>query len=96
MRFCVSDTGPGIAPEVLPRIFDPFYTTRPDGSGLGLAVVKKIAVQHGADIHVHSEPGKGTRFELVWPIAPAAQGDTAAPARRTVPIAACPAEAAHA
>ncbi|OGA54475.1 MAG: hypothetical protein A3G24_01410 [Betaproteobacteria bacterium RIFCSPLOWO2_12_FULL_62_13] len=69
MRFCVRDNGPGIAPEVLPRIFDPFYTTRPDGSGLGLAVVKKIALQHGADIHVESEPGRGTRFEIAWPVA---------------------------
>jgi signal transduction histidine kinase len=68
MRFCVRDTGPGIAPEVLPRIFDPFFTTRADGSGLGLAVVKKIAVQHGADIHVESTPGRGSCFELVWPI----------------------------
>jgi signal transduction histidine kinase len=68
MRFCVRDNGPGIAPEVLPKIFDPFFTTRADGSGLGLAVVKKIALQHGADIEVHSEPGKGTRFELAWPV----------------------------
>jgi signal transduction histidine kinase len=68
LRFCVRDNGPGIAPEVLPKIFDPFFTTRADGSGLGLAVVKKIALQHGADIQVHSEPGKGTRFELVWPV----------------------------
>lgn len=73
MRFCVSDTGPGIAPEVLPKIFDPFFTTRTDGSGLGLAVVKKIAMQHGADICVHSEHGKGTRFELTWPAAPGAR-----------------------
>lgn len=70
MRFCVRDTGIGIPPEVLPKIFDPFYTTRADGSGLGLAVVKKIAQQHGADIQVESKPGQGTSFELVWPIAP--------------------------
>lgn len=70
MRFCVRDTGVGIAAEVLPRIFDPFYTTRADGSGLGLAVVKKIAQQHGADIAVESGPGRGTCFTLVWPIAP--------------------------
>lgn len=95
MLFCVSDTGPGIAPEVLPRIFDPFYTTRPDGSGLGLAVVKKIALQHGADIRVESRPGEGTRFEIAWPVvlptepADQAQQDAGAPA-------ACPAEAAHA
>jgi len=70
MRFCVRDTGVGIPPEVLPKVFDPFYTTRADGSGLGLAVVKKIAQQHGADIQVESKPGHGTCFELVWPIAP--------------------------
>ncbi|MBI5718752.1 MAG: HAMP domain-containing protein [Burkholderiales bacterium] len=70
MRFCVRDTGVGIAGDVLPRIFDPFYTTRADGSGLGLAVVKKIAQQHGADITVESGAGRGTCFTLVWPIAP--------------------------
>jgi signal transduction histidine kinase len=70
MRFCVRDSGVGIPPEVLPKVFDPFYTTRADGSGLGLAVVKKIALQHGADIEVESKPGHGTCFELIWPIAP--------------------------
>lgn len=69
MRFCVCDSGVGIAPDVQARIFDPFFTTRADGSGLGLAVVKKIALQHGADILVESAPGHGTCFELVWPIA---------------------------
>jgi two-component system NtrC family sensor kinase len=69
MRFCVRDTGQGIAPEVLPKIFDPFFTTRPEGSGLGLAVVKKIATQHGADILVESTVGHGTCFELIWPVA---------------------------
>lgn len=69
MRFCVRDDGPGIGPDVLPHVFEPFYTTRPDGSGLGLAVVKKIAVQHGADIRVDSVPGRGSCFELTWPIA---------------------------
>jgi signal transduction histidine kinase len=69
MRFCVRDTGAGIPAEVLPRIFDPFFTTRKDGSGLGLAVVKKIAMQHGADVRVESVPGRGTCFELVWPVA---------------------------
>lgn len=69
MRFCVRDTGEGIAPEVLPRIFDPFFTTRSNGSGIGLAVVRKIAVQHGADLHVESKLGHGTCFTLVWPVA---------------------------
>lgn len=92
MRFCVHDTGPGIAPQVLPRIFDPFFTTRSAGSGLGLAVVKKIAMQHGADIHVHSEPGKGTRFELIWPVA---REERESRARRTRAAVVCPAEAVH-
>ncbi len=69
MSFCVRDTGVGIPPEVQARIFDPFFTTRPDGSGIGLAVVKKITLQHGADIRVESTPGHGTCFELDWPIA---------------------------
>lgn len=69
MRFCIDDNGEGIAPEILPTIFDPFFTTRASGSGLGLAVVKKIVAQHGADIVVESTPGKGTRFTLVWPVA---------------------------
>ncbi|MBI5899869.1 MAG: HAMP domain-containing protein [Rhodocyclales bacterium] len=69
MRFCVRDTGVGIVPELQARIFDPFFTTRSDGSGIGLAVVKKIAVQHGADIHVESSPGHGSCFALDWPIA---------------------------
>ena len=73
MRFCVRDTGVGIPPELLTKIFDPFFTTRTDGSGIGLAVVKKIVVQHGADIQVASEAGHGTCFELEWPIAPSQQ-----------------------
>lgn len=77
VRFCVEDDGPGIAPDVLPRIFEPFFTTRSEGSGLGLAVVKKIAEQHGAEILVHSEPGRGTRFEFVWPLAECADPSAA-------------------
>jgi len=69
MRFCIHDTGEGIPADVLPRIFDPFFTTRSGGSGLGLAVVKKIAVQHGSDILVESTEGQGTTFTLVWPVA---------------------------
>ncbi|MBI1991279.1 MAG: HAMP domain-containing protein [Betaproteobacteria bacterium] len=86
MRFCVRDTGVGILPEVLPKVFDPFYTTRADGSGLGLAVVKKIALQHGADIRVESKPGQGTCFELIWPIAP---GEDIESLRRLSGAAAC-------
>lgn len=68
-HFCVEDDGPGIPPELRQRIFEPFYTTRPDGTGLGLAVVKKIAEQHGATIAVHPAHPHGSRFEFAWPVA---------------------------
>ena len=65
----VSDTGTGIAPDVIPRIFDPFYTTKGvgKGTGLGLAVVHRIIQDHHGSVHVESEPGKGTTFSIVLP-----------------------------
>ncbi len=60
------DTGVGIAPDVLPRIFEPFFSTRgpANGSGLGLSVVDGIVQQHGGTLSVESQPGTGTRFCL--------------------------------
>ena len=55
----VIDTGQGIAPEHISRIFDPFYSTRPGGTGLGLAMVRRVLETHGGSISVESEPGKG-------------------------------------
>jgi PAS domain S-box-containing protein len=63
----VADNGPGIAPEIQSKLFEPFVTGKPDGTGLGLALVKKIVVMHGGRIEVHSKPGKGTRFMIVLP-----------------------------
>lgn len=63
----VSDHGQGIAREHLESIFNPFFTTKPKGVGLGLALVAKIVDEHGGRIHVWSEIGKGTRFELILP-----------------------------
>ncbi|WP_260292625.1 ATP-binding protein [Sedimenticola hydrogenitrophicus] len=65
----VEDSGAGIPAEVLPRIFEPFYTTRGEGTGLGLAIVRKIAQDHHARVEAKSEPGQGTRFTLYWPAA---------------------------
>lgn len=62
----VTDTGHGIPQENLTRIFNPFFTTRPGGSGLGLAIVHKIVEEHGAEIHVKSELGKGSTFKIVF------------------------------
>jgi signal transduction histidine kinase len=66
----VADDGPGIPPEVLPRIFEPFYTTRHSGSGLGLSVSYGIVQDHNGTIDVHSEPGHGATFRLSFPPAP--------------------------
>ncbi|MCS7061033.1 MAG: HAMP domain-containing sensor histidine kinase [Anaerolineae bacterium] len=68
--FAVQDTGVGIDPDDLPRIFDRFYRSRAArgaGSGLGLAIVKSIAQAHHGRVTVTSEPGKGSRFELIVP-----------------------------
>lgn len=64
----ISDTGNGIAPDKLCRIFDAFYSTRPSGSGLGLPTAKKIVEQHKGTISVNSEPGKGTSFTIKLPL----------------------------
>ncbi len=61
------DTGTGIAPEVLPKIFEPFFSTKSGGSGLGLATTKKIVAAHNGGIDVQSEVGKGTKFTIRLP-----------------------------
>jgi two-component system NtrC family sensor kinase len=71
VRLRVSDTGRGISPEHLPRIFDPFFTTKAgdwNGVGMGLAVVHKTVEDHGGAIQVQSEPGKGTTFQMTFPV----------------------------
>ncbi len=70
VEIAVSDAGPGIAPEVRHRIFEPFFTTKATGTGIGLAVVKRIVDEHHAEIAVESEPGRGTTFRIKLPAAP--------------------------
>jgi signal transduction histidine kinase len=67
VRWEVTDHGVGIRPEHLEEIFDPFFTTKAGGTGLGLAMVKKIAALHGGRVEVVSEPGRGTAVRLVIP-----------------------------
>jgi len=64
----IDDTGPGIPGDVMSKLFVPFFTTRKAGSGLGLAVTRRIVENHGGDIEVTSEVGQGTTFEVSLPI----------------------------
>ena len=66
------DRGAGIEPKQLETIFNPFFTTKPEGVGLGLAIVSKIVDEHGGKITVESEPGKGSVFRVLLPMAPRA------------------------
>jgi two-component system sensor histidine kinase HydH len=67
----VSDTGAGIDEENLPRIFDPYFTTKPSGTGLGLAIVYRIIEAHNGEIRVESEREKGTIVTVFLPVGPA-------------------------
>jgi two-component system, cell cycle sensor histidine kinase and response regulator CckA len=67
VRLVVADSGPGIDPDVLPRIFDPFFSTKPRGTGLGLSITDGIVREHGGTIDVESARGRGTRFVLTFP-----------------------------
>jgi signal transduction histidine kinase len=65
----ISDTGPGISPDMQRRIFEPFFTTKAKGTGLGLAVARRVIEEHGGTIEVSSELGKGTKFTIQVPLA---------------------------
>lgn len=71
LQVCITDTGTGIAPELLERVFDPFFTTKPGGTGLGLAIARRIVQEHGGDIAVESALNKGTTFRVELPLAAA-------------------------
>ena len=67
VRISIRDDGPGIPPDVLLRIFDPYFTTKPGGTGLGLATAYAIVVKHGGQLSVESTPGVGTVFTVDLP-----------------------------
>jgi signal transduction histidine kinase len=70
IRVIVTDTGKGIPPSVLPNIFRPFFTTKGDGTGLGLSLAHRIVEDHGGKLEAASELGKGSRFTLNLPKVP--------------------------
>ena len=76
LRVSVADTGSGIKPEYLLKIFDPFFSTKgvygdgsQTGTGLGLTICYNVVKAHGGEITVSSEPGRGTTFNLTFPLA---------------------------
>ncbi len=78
VKISIQDYGCGISPEILPRIFDPYFTTKPDGRGLGLATAYSIVSKHGGVLSVRSNPGDGATFTIDLP-ASLEQPDPAAP-----------------
>ncbi len=77
----VKDTGEGILPEDEGRIFDPFFTRKPEGTGLGLSICRRILERHGAHIEVESQVGKGSLFRVVFPMT---RKKSAAPLEETI------------
>src|SRR5262249_15982284 len=67
IELCVIDTGKGMRPEVVAKVFKPVFSTRPGGTGLGLATTRKIIEAHGGTIQVESAEGRGTKFTLRLP-----------------------------
>jgi len=67
VQLWISDTGSGIAEDDLPHVFEPFYSTKPEGSGLGLAVVYRVVQDHRGQIEMRTQPGEGTTFTLTLP-----------------------------
>ncbi|PYM31803.1 MAG: hypothetical protein DME15_16195 [Candidatus Rokuibacteriota bacterium] len=68
LELWVSDTGAGIAADDLPHVFEPFFSTKPEGTGLGLSLVHRIVQEHGGEIDLRSTPGVGTTFMVTLPV----------------------------
>jgi signal transduction histidine kinase len=69
VAIAVSDTGRGMPPEERRRIFDPFYSRKSAGTGLGLTLARRIVTAHGGQIEVESTPGRGTCLTILLPLA---------------------------
>ncbi len=67
LRIHITDTGPGMPPEVAAKVFQPYFSTKRGGTGLGLPTSRRIIEEHGGQINVHSDPGRGTDFTITLP-----------------------------
>lgn len=86
VRIHVIDTGPGIAQEVQVKIFQPYFTTKAGGSGLGLPTSRRLIQEHGGRLEIHSELGKGTDFTVLLPVEPLAEGTPKSSRRIRLPF----------
>ncbi|MGO6904835.1 ATP-binding protein, partial [Rhizobium ruizarguesonis] len=84
LEFCVHDNGPGVPADLVPHLFDPFITTKPNGSGLGLALVAKIIGDHGGIIECDSQNNR-TTFRVLMPASKDASLEDASIASSTGP-----------
>jgi signal transduction histidine kinase len=76
VHVAVADDGPGLDAAALDRALDPFHTTKPHGTGLGLLIARRVAELHGGSLEAQSRPGAGTRFTLRWRLAAAGETKT--------------------
>jgi two-component system, LuxR family, sensor kinase FixL len=83
VQILLTDTGPGIPEDLLNRVFDPFYTTKANGLGLGLSICRKIALAHGGSLSAQNVPGGGASFRCTLPVRAAGSHRSAAFAART-------------
>jgi signal transduction histidine kinase len=78
VSLCIRDSGPGVSNDNRERVFEPFYTTKPNGMGLGLAICRKIIEEHGGTLRLAQTSAYGTMFEIVLPVSGPAPGATEA------------------